>query len=304
MPSWPPSGSGRSPPGSSAGWPVRPPPTDAPGSWRPGARRPPPSSSTSAPTGWCWGRRARPADGGWSTSTDPSGRCSPSSAVPIRPGADTVAARLALVAAGRRVAADGLAPGGTGALAERVADVVVATPRGTRLAELGPAELAVVGLDGTHLDGPPPAPDVMLLLAALRALPDARAAALVAPTASVALSTRADVDPADALPPLTVAGAALGPVALVPPPVPGDEAAVVEAVTAVASRHRLVLVAHHGLIAADAGFDEVLDRLAGFEAAAAVLVALGEARRRHLTPDQVARLRSGEADPSEQRRRG
>lgn len=215
---------------------------------------------------------------------------------------DLTAARLAVVAAGRRAVDTGLAPSATGTLAAVAGRMVVLSPPSGRLDALDPTELTVLDLAGTHRDGPRPALDAALVHAALAARPDGRAAALLHPTAGVALSARADVDPTDVLPPLTLAGVALGPVALVPPPVPGDEDTVAEAVGALAARHPLLLVAHHGALAVGPDLPGVVATLVELEAAAAVVGALGDARRRHLTPEQVRRVRSGQPHPPQERR--
>jgi L-fuculose-phosphate aldolase len=59
-----------------------------------------------------------------------------------------------VVEACRELAATGLVLGSAGNVSARAGDLVLVTPTGARLATVGANELAVVGLDGTQLDGP------------------------------------------------------------------------------------------------------------------------------------------------------
>lgn len=62
--------------------------------------------------------------------------------------------REAVAAAGRRLAAGGLVVGTSGNLSVRTGEQVAVSPTGAVLAELEAADVAVVGLDGAHHDGP------------------------------------------------------------------------------------------------------------------------------------------------------
>jgi L-fuculose-phosphate aldolase len=62
--------------------------------------------------------------------------------------------RAGLVEACRELAATGLVLGSAGNVSARLGDLVLVTPTGARLASLTGGQLAVVGLDGTHIDGP------------------------------------------------------------------------------------------------------------------------------------------------------
>jgi L-fuculose-phosphate aldolase len=61
--------------------------------------------------------------------------------------------RERVAAASRRLAEEGVVLGTSGNVSERAGDYVAITPTGAVLAELGPAEVTVVDLDGEHVDG-------------------------------------------------------------------------------------------------------------------------------------------------------
>lgn len=59
-----------------------------------------------------------------------------------------------MASASRRLAAEGLVLGTSGNVSERAGDRVAITPTGAQLADLEAADVAVVGLDGSHISGP------------------------------------------------------------------------------------------------------------------------------------------------------
>jgi L-fuculose-phosphate aldolase len=61
--------------------------------------------------------------------------------------------RERVAAASRRLAEEGVVLGTSGNVSERAGDYLAITPTGAVLAELGPAEVTVVDLDGEHVDG-------------------------------------------------------------------------------------------------------------------------------------------------------
>ncbi|HEX4008863.1 MAG TPA: class II aldolase/adducin family protein [Solirubrobacteraceae bacterium] len=62
--------------------------------------------------------------------------------------------RERVAAAARRLAAEGLVLGTAGNVSARAGDLVAVTPTGAVLERLGGEEVAVVDLDGAHVDGP------------------------------------------------------------------------------------------------------------------------------------------------------
>jgi L-fuculose-phosphate aldolase len=71
---------------------------------------------------------------------------------PGEPG-ELRAARARLVRCGARLLADGLAAGSAGNLSVRVGDIVAITPSGIPYADMRPADVCLIALDGTELAG-------------------------------------------------------------------------------------------------------------------------------------------------------
>lgn len=73
--------------------------------------------------------------------------------------------RDAVAAACRRLAADGLVIGSSGNVSVRAGDHVVVTPSGGVFEDLGAGDMAVIGIGGAHVEGPPPTSETALHLA-------------------------------------------------------------------------------------------------------------------------------------------
>ena len=67
------------------------------------------------------------------------------------------AERDAVAAAARRLAGAGLVIGTAGNVSARAQELVAVSPTGAALQDLEASDIAVVDLDGTHVDGPRPA---------------------------------------------------------------------------------------------------------------------------------------------------
>ncbi len=204
---------------------------------------------------------------------------------------DETAARSAIVAAGRRFGRLGLAPGRSGNLSIRLGERVLMTPTGSRLDELEPAGLSVVGLDGGLLEGPRPTKEAALHLGIYRARTDAAAIVHLHSPHAVAASCLADLDPADAFPPITAYYLMqVGRQPLLPffPPGSPDLAVAVEAA---AGDARAILLANHGLLAAGGTLDDAAVVAEEIEATARLVLLLRGAPV-SLVPDAwVDRLR-------------
>jgi L-fuculose-phosphate aldolase len=98
-----------------------------------------------------------------------------------------------VVEACRELAATGLVLGSAGNVSARAGDLVLVTPTGARLATVGATELAVVGLDGTQLDGPLlPTSELPLHLAVYRHFDGAGAVVHTHPPMATAVACVAD----------------------------------------------------------------------------------------------------------------
>ncbi|MFS0894879.1 class II aldolase/adducin family protein [Microbacterium sp. 179-I 3D3 NHS] len=159
----------------------------------------------------------------------------------------------------------GLTHGRTGNLAVRDGDRVLLTPTGVSLADVSADELSVVGLDGTHLDGPKPTKEAFLHVAVLRMRPDANAVVHTHSVHSAAVSCLADVDPANPIPPLTAYyGMRVGMLRMLPYFAPGDPAATAAVEEAARATHALLL-RNHGPVVAGTDLDAALDAVEELE---------------------------------------
>jgi L-fuculose-phosphate aldolase len=110
--------------------------------------------------------------------------------------AELRAAREQLVAYSARLLADGLAIGSAGNLSVRCGEVVAITPSGISYDELRPADVAVIGLDGTQLDAPETPSSETPMHLAVYAATNAGAVAHTHSPEVIALSTACDELPA------------------------------------------------------------------------------------------------------------
>ncbi len=204
---------------------------------------------------------------------------------------DDAAIRQAIVDAGRHLDRLGLAPGRSGNLSVRWGDRIVLTGTNQRLGSLESASLAVVDLAGGRIDGPQPTKEAGLHLGIYRARPDAAAIVHLHSPNATAASCLADLDPADAFPPLTAYHLMqVGRMPLVPfhPPGSPDLAADVERLAAGA---RALLLANHGLLAADASLDAAIAMAEEIESTARLVLVLRGAPVSPVPDEWVERLR-------------
>jgi ribulose-5-phosphate 4-epimerase/fuculose-1-phosphate aldolase len=204
---------------------------------------------------------------------------------------DETGARAAIVEAGRHLDRLGLAPGRSGNLSVRLSERVVLTGTNQRLGKLDAEALPVVDLDGTVLTGPNPTKEAALHLGMYRARPDAAAIVHLHSPYAAAASCLADLDPADAFPPVTAYYLMqVGRMPLVPFHPPGSPDLAV-AVETLAADVRAMLLANHGLLAADASLDAAVVMAEEIESTARLVLLLRGAPV-SLVPDEwVERLR-------------
>ena len=214
------------------------------------------------------------------------------------------AARAALVAACRHLAARGLSPGGSGNVSVRVGSLLLITPTGSSLSRVAPRDLAVARIDpadragGTPGAGEPvPSKELPLHRAVYAARRDATAVVHLHSPAAVAASC---LEPA-ALPPETATGPLpavtpyqvmrLGDLPVAPFALPGS-AALADGVAALAADASAMLLANHGSLVAGTHLTGALDLAEELEAAAQVVLLLAGVPHRRLTATQVAALRA------------
>lgn len=203
------------------------------------------------------------------------------------------AARDAICRLGASIFSRGLTFGSSGNISVRVAEGGwVMTPTNASLGELDPARLSRIGEDGTHLGGDAPTKEAFLHRVMYDGRSNARAVVHLHSTHSVAVSCLADVDPNDALPPITAYYVMrVGRLPLVPYFPPGD-AQLAEAVRPLVDKHHAVLLANHGPVVAGTSLSAATGAIEELEETARLFLLLRGQRVRLLTPEQVHELRS------------
>jgi ribulose-5-phosphate 4-epimerase/fuculose-1-phosphate aldolase len=204
----------------------------------------------------------------------------------------TADARRAIVDLGASLFARRLTFGRTGNISVRTGDTVLLTPTGASLGTLDAEAISVIDTAGRHVDGPKPSKEAFLHAAVYRARPDAGAVVHLHSTYSVAVSCLADVDPADALPPLTAYYVMrVGRLPLLPYHAPGDDG-LEELAERTARTDHAFLLANHGPVVAGVDLAAAADAVEELEETARLHLLLQGHRTRPLTPAQVADLRA------------
>lgn len=208
-----------------------------------------------------------------------------------RPGQGEALLREHICELGRSMFARGLTHGSTGNISVRLPDGYLLTPTGSSLGALDPARLSKLDLQGRLVDGDAPTKESVLHIAMYERRPRSQAVVHLHSTWSTAVSVLDDVDPADALPPLTAYYVMrIGTLPLVPYHAPGD-AALADAVRALAGRHHALLLANHGPVVGGSSLSAAADAIEELEATARLHLTLHGRRCRCLDADQVADLR-------------
>lgn len=186
----------------------------------------------------------------------------------------------------------GLTFGSSGNLSARVDDGWLMTPTNVSLGRLDPAGLAKLDDEGRHVSGGKPTKETFPHMGMYRRRGAARAVVHLHSTYSVAVSCLADVDPADAIPPLTAYYVMrVGRLPLVPYYRPGDPA-LGPAVEALADKHHAVLLANHGPVVAGTSLDAAVGAIEELEETAKLHGLLHGRRVRALTAEQVEDVRA------------
>jgi ribulose-5-phosphate 4-epimerase/fuculose-1-phosphate aldolase len=186
----------------------------------------------------------------------------------------------------------GLTFGSTGNISVRLLDGGwLMTPTNASLGKLDPAKLSKFDAGGRFVDGDPATKEAFLHFCMYGQRADARAVVHLHSTHSVAVSLLADVDPRDALPPLTAYFVMrVGRLPLAPYYPPGDET-LAKAVEALAGEHHAVLLANHGPVVAGTSLANAQYATEELEETAKLFLMLRGQSIRPLTPDQVEELR-------------
>jgi len=186
----------------------------------------------------------------------------------------------------------GLTSGSSGNLSARLADGFLVTPTNSCLGLLEPARLSKLDLSGRHLSGDPPTKEIPLHMAFYEARPGAGGVVHLHSTYATAISCLADVDPYDALPPITpYVVMRVGRVPLIPYTHPGS-VEVKPLVLAAASRHAAVLLANHGPVVSGSTFEAAVYAAEELEETAKLVLLTRGSPVRHLEPRLVDELQA------------
>ncbi|RSM68244.1 aldolase [Actinoplanes sp. ATCC 53533] len=195
--------------------------------------------------------------------------------------------RHQIVMLGASMFARRLTFGRTGNISVRDGEQILLTPTGASLGALDPDGLSIINVAGDHLGGPKPSKEGFLHAAVYRSRPSAGAVVHLHSTYSVAVSCLADLDPADALPPLTAYYVMrVGRLPLLPYHAPGDPS--LRAVAEETARdHHAFLLANHGPVVAGTDLAAAADAVEELEETARLFLLLDGHKTRPLTPRQV-----------------
>ncbi|MGO4572357.1 3-oxo-tetronate 4-phosphate decarboxylase [Microvirga sp. 2TAF3] len=192
---------------------------------------------------------------------------------------------------GRSLFERGLTAGSSGNISIRLNDGGwIATPTNVSLGFLDPARLSRLDADGRLVSGDEPTKELPLHTALYETRSDAGAIVHLHSTHSVAVSMLPDVDPANALPPMTAYYVMrVGRTALVPYYRPGDPA-VADAIRGLAGRYTSVLLANHGPVVAARSLEAAVYATEELEETAKLRLLLHGLNPRLLTRAQVRDL--------------
>jgi 3-dehydro-4-phosphotetronate decarboxylase len=156
------------------------------------------------------------------------------------------ATRNAIVRWGKSLFERGLTAGSSGNLSARIEGGFIATPTNSCLGFLDADRLSMLDEEGRHVSGDAPTKELPLHFAFYRNRPSARGVVHLHSTYATALSCLADVDRADAVPPITpYVVMRVGKVPVVSYTRPGSPD-VAPLIDAVAPAHAAVLLQNHG----------------------------------------------------------
>ena len=196
----------------------------------------------------------------------------------------------ALVAAGRDLVGAGLSPGSSGNVSVRDGDRILISGTGAPLGDLAEADLAHVGLDGTHLGGARASKETPLHVAFYRRDAAHRAVVHVHSPHAVALACLAPWAAHNAVPPLTPYFVMrVGQTPLLGYRHPGDPALGDDLLEAPWPL-RAALLASHGAVVAGENLREAVDRATELEEACRIALLTAGSPRRELSAEQIREL--------------
>ena len=185
----------------------------------------------------------------------------------------------------------GLTNGSSGNISVRLSSgELLVTPTGSSMGFIDPARISLLSSNGDLLSGDAPTKEIPLHTAFYETRHSAGAVVHLHSSHSVALSILPDVDPDNAIPPITPYSVMrLGKVKLLPFFLPGD-AAMGEAVRGLLGKHSAVLLANHGPVVAGKNLDAAVYAMEELEEAAKLTILCRGLSPKMLTDEQVSAL--------------
>ncbi len=198
--------------------------------------------------------------------------------------------REAVVRWGKSLFERGLTAGSSGNLSVRTESGFIATPTNSCLGFLDRDRLSVLDQEGRHLSGDAPTKELPLHFAFYRNRPSARSVVHLHSTYATALSCLSDIDPADAVPPVTpYVVMRVGKVPVVPYTRPGSPE-VAPLIDAVAPDHAAVLLQNHGPVVSGPSLESAVFAMEELEETAKIVLLTRGMKVRLLDAGQIADL--------------
>jgi len=199
-------------------------------------------------------------------------------------------ARVTLTQLSRSLFERGYSVGSAGNISVAVEDGILITPTNSCLGFLDPARISKLDREGRHVSGDKPSKEVFLHQAFYETRPGTGAVVHLHSTYATALSCLEDVDPEDAIPPLTpYVVMRVGRVKLLPYLRPGDPG-LGDMIRALGGTHAAVLLANHGPVVAASDLRAAIYASEELEETAKLVIMLRGLRTRQLNDAQIAEL--------------
>lgn len=203
---------------------------------------------------------------------------------------DEAGLRQRMVKWGRSLFERGFTVGSSGNMSVRIEDGFLVTPTNSCLGFLDAQRITKLDTDWQLVAGDPPTKEVPLHRAFYEGRPETEAVVHLHSTFATALSCLADIDPEDAIAPITpYVVMRVGRVPVLPYTMPGS-ADVAPLVRARAGEHAAVLLANHGPVVAGTSLEGAVFAAEELEETARLLILTRGLDVRHLDSAQVAAL--------------
>lgn len=198
--------------------------------------------------------------------------------------------RRAIAQWGRSLFERGLTAGSSGNISVKHDDFYLMTPTNSCLGFLDPDRLAKLDLSGELVSGDPPTKELPLHFAFYETRPSARAVVHLHSTYSTALSCLNDIDPEDAVPPITpYVVMRVGRVPVVPYTRPGSPDVAIH-IRAKAGKHAAILLGNHGPVVAGSSLEAAVYALEELEETAKLVLLTRNLPVRRLDRGQIEDL--------------